>query len=113
MRAALGAGRGRLAREMLVESLTLSVVGGAVGIALAVGAVKLVVAMSPARLPRLEQMAVDGTSLVFTLALSLVAGLPSAPSRCSSRAAVPSPGRCGAGGATPVPGASATSPATR
>ena len=75
VRAALGAGKGRLAREMLVESLTLSVVGGALGIALAVGAVKLVVAMSPARLPRLGQVSVDATSLAFTLFLSLVAGL--------------------------------------
>lgn len=75
VRAALGAGRGRLARETLLESLTLSLLGGALGVALAVGAVKLVVAMSPARLPRLEQVSVDGTSLLFTLFLSLAAGL--------------------------------------
>jgi predicted permease len=75
VRAALGAGRGRLAREMLVEGLTLSLLGGAAGVALAVGAVKLVVAMSPARLPRLEQVSVDGTSLLFALFVSLVAGL--------------------------------------
>ena len=75
VRAALGAGRGRLAREMLIESLTLSLLGGVAGVALAVGAVKLVVAMSPARLPRLDQVTVDGTSLLFTLFLSLAAGL--------------------------------------
>ncbi len=75
VRAALGAGRGRLAREMMVESLTLSLLGGAVGVALAIGAVKLVVAMSPGRLPRLDQVSVDGTSILFTLLLSLLAGL--------------------------------------
>lgn len=75
VRAALGAGRGRLAREMMIESLTLSLLGGALGVALAIGAVKLVVAMSPGRLPRLDQVSVDGTSLLFTLLLSLLAGL--------------------------------------
>ncbi|MEP7382895.1 MAG: ABC transporter permease, partial [Gemmatimonadota bacterium] len=75
VRAALGAGRARLARETLVESLTLALLGGAAGVALAAGAVKLVLAMSPARLPRLEQVSVDATSLVFTLVASLAAGL--------------------------------------
>ncbi len=75
VRTALGAGRGRLAREMMIESLTLSLLGGTLGVALAMGAVKLVVAMSPGRLPRLDQVSVDGTSLVFTLLLSLLAGL--------------------------------------
>lgn len=75
VRAALGAGRARLARELMVESLTIALIGGASGIALAVGAVKLVIATSPARLPRLEQVSVDGTSLLFTILLSLAAGL--------------------------------------
>ncbi|MEZ5352539.1 MAG: ABC transporter permease [Bryobacteraceae bacterium] len=75
VRAALGAGRARLARDMLIESLTLAIMGGTAGVAFALAAVKLVLAMSPARLPRLEQIAVDSTGLWFTLIVSLLAGL--------------------------------------
>ena len=75
VRAAIGAGRGRLAREMLVESLLLGLLGGAAGIAFAIAALKLVLTMNPARLPRLELIAVDATSLVFTLVVSVAAGL--------------------------------------
>jgi putative ABC transport system permease protein len=75
VRAALGAGRGRLAREMFVESLLLGVLGGAAGVGFAVAALKLVLSMNPARLPRLELISVDATSLVFTLVVSVAAGL--------------------------------------
>ena len=75
VRAAIGAGRGRLAREMLVESLLLGLLGGAAGIAFAIAALKLVLTMNPAKLPRLELIAVDATSLVFTLVVSVAAGL--------------------------------------
>ena len=75
VRAAIGAGRGRLAREMLVESLLLGLLGGAAGIAFAIAALKLVLTMNPARLPRLELIAVDTTSLVFTFLVSVAAGL--------------------------------------
>ena len=75
VRAAIGAGRGRLAREMLVESLLLGLLGGAAGIGFAVAALKLVLTLNPARLPRLELIAVDATSLVFTLVVSVAAGL--------------------------------------
>jgi predicted permease len=74
VRSAIGAGRGRIAREMLVESLLLGVLGGAGGIAFAVAALKLVLSMSPAKLPRLELVAVDGTSIAFTLVVSVLAG---------------------------------------
>jgi predicted permease len=75
VRAAMGAGRGRLAREMLVESLLLAAMGGAAGLGLAAAALKLVLSMMPARLPRLELIAIDATSLAFTLVLSVAAGL--------------------------------------
>jgi predicted permease len=75
VRAALGAGRGRLAREMLVESLLLGLLGGVAGLGMALAALKLVLSTMPARLPRLELIAVDATSLAFTLVLSVAAGL--------------------------------------
>jgi len=75
VRAALGAGRGRIARELFVESLVLALMGGAAGVGFAVAVLKLVLKISPARLPRLEQISVDSTALLFTLAISLAAGL--------------------------------------
>ena len=75
VRAAIGAGRGRLAREMLVESLLLAAMGGAVGLGLAAAALKAVLSMMPARLPRLELIGIDATSLAFTLVVSVGAGL--------------------------------------
>lgn len=74
VRAVLGAGRGRLAREMFVESLTLSLLGGFAGIGFAVMVVKLVLTLSPSRLPRFEQISIDGTAVLFTLGISVVAG---------------------------------------
>ena len=75
VRAALGASRGRIVRELLGESVLLGAVGGAVGIALAYGALRLLKALAPANLPRLDQIAIDGTVLVFTVVISLGAGL--------------------------------------
>ncbi len=72
VRAAIGAGPGRLAREMLVESLLLGLAAGLVGVVLAIGAVKLVLAMEAIRLPRGSTVSVDVTSLAFALALSVV-----------------------------------------
>ncbi|MBI4910755.1 MAG: ABC transporter permease [Acidobacteria bacterium] len=75
VRAALGASRGRIARELIVESLALALAGGALGVGFAIAMVKLVLKMSPARLPRLEQVSLDSTTLLFTLVVSLTAGL--------------------------------------
>ncbi|MDP8981639.1 MAG: ABC transporter permease [Acidobacteriota bacterium] len=75
IRAALGAGWGQIARELLLESLTLAVAGGLFGLAFAYGAIRLLVAIAPAQLPRLDEIAIDAPVLLFTLAVSLVAGL--------------------------------------
>jgi predicted permease len=75
IRAALGAGRVRIARELLVESLFLGLIGGAAGIGVAYAGLRLLVAIGPAELPRLSEVALDGRSLLFTLALSVFSGL--------------------------------------
>jgi predicted permease len=75
VRAALGAGRARIARELLVESVLLGVLGGVLGIGLAYGGLRLLVSIGPANLPRLAEISMDARSLVFTLALSVMAGL--------------------------------------
>ncbi len=75
IRAALGAGTGRLARELLLESVILGLLGGVVGIGLAFGALRLLVALAPGNLPRLEDIAIDLPVLAFTLVLSVVSGL--------------------------------------
>lgn len=74
IRAALGAGWGRIAREMLLESLTLGVLGGALGLALAYAALRALVAKGPQTLPRLGEIGIDPLVLGFTLAVSLLAG---------------------------------------
>jgi predicted permease len=74
VRAALGAGWGEIARELMLESFTLAVLGGAVGIGLAYGGLRLLVWMAPSNLPRLGDIAIDGTALLFTLVISLAAG---------------------------------------
>jgi len=75
VRSALGASRARIAYELLAESVVLGLVGGAAGLGLAYGAVRLLVALAPGNLPRLDEIAIDGTVLLFTLAISIAAGL--------------------------------------
>jgi predicted permease len=75
IRTALGAGWGRIARELLLESVTLGVAGGALGLALAYGGLRVLVAKGPATLPRLSEIGIDLTALGFALAVSLVSGL--------------------------------------
>src|ERR1044071_3649086 len=63
IRTAMGAGRGRLARQLLTESVLLSAVGGAAGLGIAYVAIKGLVASNPVNLPRIEAVGIDGTVL--------------------------------------------------
>lgn len=71
IRAAMGAGRGRLARQLLAESAVLASVGGALGTLVAYWAVALLKRAAPSALPRLEIVAVDGRVLAFALAVTI------------------------------------------
>ncbi len=71
IRAALGAGWGRIARELIVESLTLGLVGGICGIALAYGALRILKAQNVTTIPRLAEVSVDGATLLFGLACAI------------------------------------------
>ncbi len=73
--AALGAGTARIARALLAESMTLGLLGGAVGLALAYAGVRLLVANAPDGLPRVAEIGLDPVVLLFTLAISLFSGL--------------------------------------
>jgi putative ABC transport system permease protein len=75
IRTALGAKRWRLIRQMLTESLILSVAGGALGLLLAVWGVDAMVAMSPDALPRSTEVALDARVLAFTFGVSILTGI--------------------------------------
>jgi predicted permease len=75
IRAALGAGRGRIARELLLESLVLGLLGGVFAVAVAAQALRVLAAIGPADLPRLNEISLDARSLLFTLLLSVFSGL--------------------------------------
>ncbi len=75
VRTALGAGRGRLIRQFLTESMLLSVVGGLLGVLLAWRGTPLLLALFGNRIPRAQEIGVDGTVLAFTILLSLGTGL--------------------------------------
>ena len=72
MRAALGASRGRIARVLLTESVLLAMVGGALGVAFAQAAIGLLQQIAPVRLPRVDDIGIDLTVLLFTLAISVL-----------------------------------------
>jgi len=75
VRTALGAGRGRIILDLLYESILLGLTGSVVGIALAYGVLRLIVAMAPTGLPRLAEIGIDWRVLLFTLVISLLAGV--------------------------------------
>jgi predicted permease len=75
VRAALGAGWVRIVRGLLVESLMLGLLGGAVGVGLAYAGVRLLVTAGPANLPRLSEISLDLRTFAFTLFLSVLSGL--------------------------------------
>jgi putative ABC transport system permease protein len=75
LRAALGAGAGRIARELLVESLVLGVAGGLAGLALAHQGLRVLATSELANLPRVHEISIDPLVLGFTLVISLGAGI--------------------------------------
>jgi predicted permease len=75
IRMAIGAETRRIARELLNESVLLGIIGGVFGAALAYAGIRLLLYLEPAQLPRLEEITLDGVVLLFTLALSLIAGV--------------------------------------
>ncbi len=73
IRSALGAGRGRMARELLIESLLLGVAGGTLGLAFAYGALAILKSLAPANLPRVDEISIGAPVLVFTALVVLLA----------------------------------------
>jgi putative ABC transport system permease protein len=75
IRAALGAGRLRLIRQLLTESLLLALIGGALGLLFAFAGIKLLLSLNPPNIPRLGEINVDGRVLGFTLLVSILTGV--------------------------------------
>ena len=75
MRGALGAGRGRLVRQLLTESMLLSLTGGALGVLLAWWGVRTLVRLDPGNIPRLDGVGIDGGVLLFSLGVAAATGL--------------------------------------
>ena len=75
VRAALGAGRGRLVRQLLTESVMLSCAGGALGLLLAWSSIYGIRALGQSSVPRLHEIAIDSRVLLFTLGISIAAGI--------------------------------------
>jgi putative ABC transport system permease protein len=75
VRAALGAGRGRLMRQLLTESLILALAGGVLGLTIASVSIRSVATIAPVSIPRLEHVAIDGWVLLFAFSASIVTGL--------------------------------------
>jgi putative ABC transport system permease protein len=75
LRRALGAGRGRLVRQLLTESVLLALVGGAAGLALAWGGIALIRAWNPGNLPLIDSVRLDGGALGFMFLVSMITGV--------------------------------------
>jgi predicted permease len=75
VRLALGASRGRMVRQMLTESILLSLIGGAAGIATAVGTLRFILRFVPSNVPRLNEVGIDWVVLAFALLISILTGL--------------------------------------
>jgi predicted permease len=75
LRAALGAGRGRLMRQLLAENLLLAAMGGVLGVALGEIAIELVKKVGPANLPRLQEVSLDRAVLLFSVSVTAIGGL--------------------------------------
>ena len=103
MRIAIGAGRGRLVRQPLTESVLLSVVGGALGVLFAVGATRLIVSLIPPNyVPNEARIVINGWVLLFSLGVSMLTGIlfGLAPALRSSRPDLVGTLKDGGGGAT-------------
>jgi putative ABC transport system permease protein len=75
VRTAVGASRWRIVRQLLTESVLLSLIGGAIGLALAYWGVQLILYVSPDAIPRSREIGLDWTVLVFTVGISFVTGI--------------------------------------
>jgi predicted permease len=75
IRAAIGAGRMRVVRQLLVESMVLALAGGAAGLLVARGAIAILIRLSSYAIPRLVETSMDGRVLAFTLVVSIATGL--------------------------------------
>jgi putative ABC transport system permease protein len=75
LRAAIGAGRGRLVRQLLTESLLLAALGGAAGLVVGWAGLEALVRLAPSDLPRLQAIAIDGRVLAFTAGAALLTGV--------------------------------------
>jgi predicted permease len=103
MRLAIGAGRGRLVRQLLTESVLLSVVGGALGVLFALGATRLIVMLIPPNyVPNESRITINGYVLLFSLVVSMLTGIlfGLAPALRSSRPNLVDTLKDGGGGAT-------------
>jgi putative ABC transport system permease protein len=100
VRLALGASPGRIVRQLLTESMLLSLIGGAAGIATAVGTLGLILRFVPSNVPRLNEVRIDWVVLAFALLISILTGLVFglAPALHSAKAALSSAMREGGRG---------------